>query len=67
MKKLLTIAAVAVALISLSSCIKDYTCECSYDLIGETITTSTTINATKGDAKGACEAGSNAFAVCEIK
>lgn len=67
MKKLMTIAAVTVALISLSSCKKDYTCECTIDVLGETTTTSTTINATKGDAKEACEAGSTTFVVCEIK
>lgn len=52
----------------LTSCKKDYTCECSVDFLGETITTSTTINATKKDAKEACEAGSVASGiVCVIK
>lgn len=67
MKKLLSIAVVTVALVSLSSCKKDYTCTCTVDFMGESISTSTTINATKGDAKEACEAGSSTGVVCEIK
>jgi hypothetical protein len=67
MKRLLSIAAVTVALVSLSSCKKDYTCTCTVDFMGEPISTSTTINATKGDAKEACEAGSSTGVVCEIK
>ena len=56
MKKLLSIAAVTVALVSLSSCKKDYTCTCKYTPTGFTEQTSTTTLADykKKDAETAC-------------
>ena len=55
------------ALVALTSCKKDYTCTCTYDFMGEAVSTSTTINATKADAKKTCEAESITGIVCEIK
>jgi len=55
------------ALIALTSCKKDYTCTCTVDFMGQPISTSTTINATKADAEKACEAGNTTGVVCEIK
>ncbi len=65
MKKVLLVG--AVALLGLASCKKDYTCECTVDLLGVKTTSSTTLNATKSDAKEACEAGNQTGVTCEIK
>lgn len=56
MKRNLTIAFVGLAMIALTSCKKDYTCECtSTDSSGNSSTSSTTIeNAKKSDAEEAC-------------
>ncbi|HTN18604.1 MAG TPA: hypothetical protein VL092_13020 [Chitinophagaceae bacterium] len=51
MKKLV-LAVAALGLISLTSCKKDYTCECTVSGLGST---STTIKDTKKKAKDACE------------
>ncbi len=60
MKKLLSIAAVTVALVSLSSCKKDYTCECTSTIGGQVLqSVSTTINGKKSDVKESCENGSS--------
>jgi len=64
MKKLLSIAAVTVALVSLSSCKKDYTCECTSSVGGTVLqTVSTTINGKKDDVKTSCENGSSSQTV----
>ena len=64
MKKVL----LAVAVVAFfASCKKDYTCECTVDLLGVKTTSSTTLNATKSDAKEACEAGNQTGVTCEIK
>jgi hypothetical protein len=57
MKKLLSIAAVTVALISLSSCKKDYTCTCKFSGVGAgTPNVVAQINdSKKADAKEACD------------
>lgn len=48
--------AAAVAMISLSSCKKDYVCECDYEYAGQTMAASTEINdAKKDDAESACD------------
>ena len=69
MKKILLI--VAVAGLAMTSCKKDYTCECTTSGSGTSISTSTTIHDTKSNATTACEAGSSSvggFAVtCKIK
>ncbi len=60
MKKLLLLVAVAGVFV-LTSCVKDYTCTCTYSgVFAGTPATSTTINAKKADAKTSCENGSNA-------
>lgn len=57
MKKITSVAAIALLALSFTSCKKDYTCECSID---GTVIGSTTINATKSDAKTACEQNATA-------
>ncbi len=70
MKKVL-LAAVILGGLSLVSCKKDYTCTCTTTDDGEVFAeSSTTINATKGDAEDACntETSSGDFkTVCEIE
>lgn len=64
MKKLLSIAAVTVALVSLSSCKKDYTCECKTTVGGTQMGISTiTVTGKKSDAKETCENGSSSQTV----
>jgi hypothetical protein len=73
MKKALLIAAVAGFV--MTSCKKDYTCECTSTVGTITSTASTTINGKKDDVKTACEAGNSSASVggvtssvkCEIK
>lgn len=72
MKKLFILT--CLGFLTLTSCKKDYTCECSIVEDGEILTsTSTTINDTKSKAKEACDGGDIAetdfiFGVkCEIK
>jgi hypothetical protein len=69
MKKFIAIAALGV--LTLASCKKDYTCECSSTVLGMTATASTTINDTKKKAEDTCTAGSkteNGVTVsCKIK
>ena len=67
MKKVLFVA--ALGMLTLASCKKDYTCECTTTIGGFSSSASTTINATKKDAKTACENGSNAstYTTCVIK
>lgn len=53
MKKLFVVAAVALIVVSFSSCKKDYTCTCKGDLFPEV---ATPINdAKKADAQDACD------------
>jgi len=72
-KKLLSIAAVTVALVSLSSCKKDYTCTCTFVEVGEpNYETNLTIpNVSKKDAKTACDNFTTTYSVaggtCELK
>ena len=72
MKKMLMIAAAGLMIAGMSSCKKDYTCTCSteaMDVMGITIpaqSASTTLNATKKDAKAACEADSGSGVTCTI-
>ena len=64
MKKIIFVA--AFGLLTLASCKKDYTCTCT--AVGTTISSSTTLHATKKDATTACENGSISGAVtCAIK
>ncbi|MFT5777447.1 MAG: hypothetical protein ACI837_000379 [Crocinitomicaceae bacterium] len=69
MKKVLV--AVAVASLTLVSCNKDYTCECTTDWAGTVTTTSIVINDKKGAAKDYCEAKSETVSTivktCTIK
>lgn len=55
MKKVI-FAIAALGLISLTSCKKDYTCECS---MNGTVLSTTTLHAKKSDAKSACSASSS--------
>jgi len=52
MKKLLLMAAVA-GLFTVTSCKKDYTCNCT---VGSTTTPTTIENVSKADAEAACDA-----------
>jgi len=72
MKKLVLLA--AIASVGFVSCKKDYTCTCTVtdsSAGGSTISASTTIKATKKDAKASCETGSSTVGTvtskCEIK
>jgi hypothetical protein len=69
MKKVFFVA--SLSLIFLASCSKDYTCTCSTTVMGETVSSSTTVNGTKKDVKEACDAGdSSAGGItvdCEIQ
>ncbi|MBU0489444.1 MAG: hypothetical protein KKA07_02510 [Bacteroidetes bacterium] len=72
MKKIAFVLGTAfIAAIALSSCKKDWTCECSLTSAGTTLTTSSTINATKKDAQEACDAleitVNGVGYVCELK
>lgn len=68
MKKVLLFVAV-VGTIGMTSCKKDYTCECTYEILGETETHSFEIeNAKKSDAEDACTyTVSGSSASCELK
>lgn len=65
------IAIAVVGMVSLASCKKDYTCECTTGNETALVTSSTVKNKTLKDAKKACENGSGtAFGVtttCKIK
>lgn len=67
MKKVLFVA--ALGMLTLASCKKDYTCECTTTIVGFSSTATSTIKATKKDAKAACENGTNAstYTTCVIK
>ena len=73
MKKALLIAAVAGFV--MTSCKKDYTCECTTTVGTITSTSSTTINGKKDDVKTACEKSNSSSTTlgitssvkCEIK
>ncbi|MFK7783985.1 MAG: hypothetical protein AB8B56_02655 [Crocinitomicaceae bacterium] len=64
MKKVLFVG--AFALLSLASCKKDYTCECTTSVAGISTSASATINDTKSNAEEACEAGSSSSTVAGI-
>jgi hypothetical protein len=68
MKKIMILG--AFALVTLASCKKDYTCECTTKGF-DPIVTSTTINGKKKDVTTACENGSSSVGsistVCKIK
>jgi hypothetical protein len=53
MKKLMMIAAVG-GVFALTSCKKDWTCECTTTGNGSSVSASTTVTATKKDAEAAC-------------
>ncbi len=63
------------AMVAGTSCKKEYTCECTVTGGGSTASSSTTIKATKKDAKESCETGSSTVGTgddaivskCEIK
>lgn len=71
MKKLvLSIAALSLVATTMTSCKKDYTCECTVTVLGMTTTSSTTINDTKKNAEDKCSAtasSAGATATCKIK
>ena len=64
MKKVLLVAAVAG--LSMVSCKKDYTCECTVTTAGVSATASSTITDTKQNATDACEAGNTSTTVMGI-
>lgn len=68
MKKVLVLS--AVAMIALASCKKDYTCECTTEINGETLTSASEIkDAKKSDAEDACNEADAASPMvsCELK
>lgn len=68
MKKIILVAAVATFALGMTSCKKDYTCDCSYTSGGSTATSSSTIkNAKKSDAKAACTALQVGGFTCTLK
>lgn len=66
MKKLFVVAAVALIVVSFSSCKKDYTCTCKGDTMGSIVLPFN--DAKKADAQDACDAAEttykNADATC---
>jgi len=64
MKKALMIAAFAG--LTMVSCKKEYTCECTATTAGVSATASTTIKDTKSKATEACEAGNTSTTVLGI-
>lgn len=70
MKRNLTIAFAGFAMIALTSCKKDYTCECTTTVVGlDPITQNYELkDAKKKDAEDACDQlGLNAFTTCTLK
>jgi hypothetical protein len=65
------VAIAVVGLVALSSCKKDYTCECKTGDETAIVTTSTIENKTLKDAQSECEKGSGTFAgitrTCNIR
>ncbi len=71
MKKVLFVAAIAAFAFGATSCKKDYTCECSTTVNGETFTTSAEYkDVKKKDAEDSCEAANSAggaTTTCSLK
>jgi len=67
MKKVILFASVAALALSFASCKKDYTCTCTATAGGISSSASTTLNATKKDAKDACESGSSTQGSVTVK
>ena len=69
MKKFIAIAALGV--LTLASCKKEYTCECTTTGLGLTVSAETVIKDTKKKAEDTCTAGSTtnggASTTCKIK
>jgi len=65
MKKVLLVA--VAGMFVLASCKKEYTCECSTSILGETIAASTVIKDTKSNATTACEEGSSTVSGIAVK
>jgi len=63
MKKVILV--VAVAMMTLVSCKKDYTCECTSTLLGNT--SFLIENSSESDAKAACEETGSSITTCELK
>lgn len=67
MKTKMFFVAAAVALISLSSCKKDYVCECEYSQGGATGTATYNFNdAKKKDAESSCDAAEESGWTCTL-
>ncbi len=58
MNKKVIFSLVAVGFLALTSCKKDFTCECTTSSMGISNTVQTTINDTKSNAEESCESGS---------
>lgn len=72
MKKLIfTISAFALVAVTMTSCKKDYTCECTFSGPGTSGSISATINDTKKNAQDKCEAdngtANGVTTTCKIK
>ncbi len=71
MKKVFTFIAAVAIVASLSSCKKDYTCDCTVTAAGISTTSSSAITAKKSDAESACDAMATTVAgvtkTCELK
>jgi hypothetical protein len=55
MKKILLFAGALALVLAFSSCKKDYTCECTYEVAGTTTSAEYTFHDTKKGAKDACD------------
>lgn len=71
MKKITLLAAAAMIVASMSSCKKEYTCECTTTGSGYSASASATAKMTKKDAKAWCEGSSASSAgmttTCKLK
>jgi len=67
MKKIaLTLAGIAFVAVTLTSCKKDYTCTCTFDIAGVSGSVSETKNTTKKDAEEWCDAENETGVTCKL-
>ncbi len=69
MKKIIVLTTLGI--LTLVSCKKDYTCECTNTFLTNTYTTSSEINDTKKNAEKECESGSSSgngsSSICKLR
>jgi hypothetical protein len=67
MKKIaLTLAGIAFVAVTLTSCKKDYTCTCTFDIAGVSGSVSETQKLSKKDAEEWCEGESTTGVTCKL-